>query len=122
MDGTVEGNCTTYEIPCKVVGTNTLWEGDVKQCKVDIYWNSHGRKIYDDPNYFDPDFPPHLPVTLKNCHIKIEEEKRIYFEDMEGSYWRMYVNGAEFTGGMVQGYKYLPKSQTLKVDAPWGNG
>ncbi len=124
MEGeTDENGCTTYEIPTKVVGTEILWEGDPKKVKIDIYWDSHGHKIYDDPNDTDdPRFPPHLPVTLKKCHVKIVQENRIYYENMKSSYWRMYVNGSEFTGGMVQGYEYLPKSGILKVDAPWGAG
>lgn len=126
MEGKVDENgCITYEIPTKEIGKRLLWEGDVKQCKVDIYWDQHGRKIYDDPNDTgDPRFPPHLPVTLKNCHIKIEATDVIYFDDEndKNEYWNMYVNGSRFTGGYIQGYKWLPKSQTLKVDAPWGAG
>jgi hypothetical protein len=41
---------------------------------------------------------------------------------MKSEYWTMYVNGSEFTDGYVQGYKWLPKSKTLKIDAPWGAG
>ena len=120
------GEITTYEIPTKIVGHRDLWEGDVKTCKVDIYWDSHGKKIYDDPNDSDPRFPPHLSVTFKKCHVKLVAEVREYFYDSPQAYtsefWRMYVDGSEFTDGMVQGYKYLPKSGILKIDAPWGAG
>lgn len=106
-------NVITHKIPTKIVGTETIWEGDVKKIKFDRYWDAHGEKVYwkDD----------HPCWTCGHCHVRIDAEKRIYYKDLEDEVWRMYINGKEVKGG-IQGYNYLPKSGLLKIDAPFGWG
>jgi len=106
-------NVITYKIPTKIVGTEVLWERDVKKIKFDRYWDSHGKKVY-----WEDDHPC---WKCGPCHVRIDVEKRIYYEDMEDEIWRMYINGKEVKGG-IQGYHYLPKSGLLKIDAPFGWG
>lgn len=84
-------NVTTFEIPTKIVGTETIWEKDVKKIKFDRYWDSHGEKVYwkDD----------HPCWTCGPCHVRIDAEKRIYYEYIEDEIWRIYINGKEVKGG-----------------------
>lgn len=105
-------NITTYEIPTRVIGTETLWEKDVKKIKFDRYWDSHGKKVYwdDEPCW-----------EVGPCHVRIDVEHRIHFEKLKMDVWRMYINGKEVQGG-IEGYNYSGKTGLLKIDAPFGSG
>lgn len=105
-------NVITFDIPTKSVGTEVAWEGDVKKIKFDRYWDQHGRKVYCDEE----------PCWVCGpCHARIVTEKLIRFEDMEDEIWHLYINDKEVKGG-IEGYKFLPKSGLLKIDAPFGAG
>ena len=103
-------------IPVEIIGTEVCWEGRPKKVKIDIYYDLDGEKIYEGPN----GDVSKMPVELKECNVKIVYIKRL----MCGSPFdilKLYINGSEFKY-LISGYKYLPKSNVLKIDAPWGWG
>lgn len=103
-------------IPTEVIGTEVCWEGRPKKVKIDIYYDLDGQKIYEDPT---GDISKR-PVELKECNVKIVRIKRLMYGE-RFDIVKLYINGSEFKQ-LVNGYRYLPKSNVLKIDAPWGWG
>lgn len=99
----------TIEIPTEHLGDEVLFEGDFKQVKIDVYWDSHGRKVYDDEEW--------TPQVLKDKHVKIINHKRMCYGD-RWDLWELQIDGKKW--GSIEGYRALKR--VIHIDAPAGHG
>lgn len=104
---------TTFQLPIKELGDEVLWEGHYKKVKMDVYWDSHGQKVYHDS---------HPCREFTDADVKIVCHKRVVdwgdgnTEPWDN--WELFVNGN--SEGMIEGYD--AKKTIIKIDAPWGAG
>lgn len=107
--GGVPMECEVIKIPTENLGDEVLFEGDFKQVKIDIYWDSHGRKVYDDDEW--------KPQVLKDKHVKIINHKRLCYGD-RWDLWELQIDGVKW--GSIEGYRALKR--VIHIDAPAGHG
>lgn len=117
-DDKVYGFENAISIPVEDVGEDLLWEGDVKKVKIDSFWDAHGQKHYD--NYKHPS----TGIIIGKCHAKLICKHQLWCDSkIPIDTWILYINGKQYKNAIdIYSYKYLPKSGTLKVEAPYGQG
>ena len=105
---TTEDKPIVIKLPVQHLGDEVLFEGDFKQVKIDVYWDSHGRKVYDEE---------WKPQVLKDKHVKIINHKRICYGD-RWDLWELQIDGKKW--GSIEGYRALKRM--IHIDAPAGHG
>lgn len=108
---TIPESIESHTIKLDVVkeGDVLLYEGHFKKVKIDRYWDSHGRKIYDDEAW---------PCQeLKDVDVKIVNHKQTC-DGIRWDYWEMFIDGKSWGG--IEGYH--ARKTVIHIDAPTGHG
>lgn len=99
----------TIELPVEKLGDEILYKGHFKTVKIDRYWDSHGRKIYD-----DEEWPCQV---LKDVDVEIINHKQTCYGS-RWDWWELKINGEKW--GSIEGY--LARKTIIHIDAPTGHG
>lgn len=105
---------TTFQLPVKQLGDEVLWEGHYKKVKMDIYWDSHGQKVYSES---------HPCREFTEVDVKIVCHKRVVdwgdgSDPVPWDEWKLFVDAKSV--GPIEGYN--AKKTVIHIDAPWGAG
>lgn len=104
---------TTFRLPVRQLGDEVLLEGRYKKVKMDIYWDSHGQKVYHDS---------HPCMEFTDADVKIVCHGRVVDRGdgnpVPWDWWELFINGK--SRGPIEGYN--ARKTVIHIDAPWGAG
>ena len=100
---------TVIHLPVEELGDEVLYKGHFKTVKIDRYWDSHGRKIYD-----EEEWPCQV---LKDVDVEIINHKQMCYGD-RWDWWELKINDEKW--GTIEGY--LARKTIIHIDAPTGHG
>lgn len=105
----MEMESVQVKIDIKKLGDEVILDRHFKRVDFDVYWNSHGNKIYSDS---------HPCQTFEDCDLKLVYHKQTAYGDLDWSYIEVFINGVSH--GSCN--KFKARKTICHIDKPCGWG